>query len=181
MLIGPNGLSLRECYRTATVVRSCEKIGKHAGLADGSVCPTLTHKDLRLSGAGAFACEPMFSQLLREPVPFLVPATPAQQPVIFAGKRLAFVVASGPISLFCKTRPATTWRTHSCVQRSHFCERLECPHPGSEECEHGTHGCVAWVRRMGACANPVPAIFSRNSFAALANVNRRWRSHRPAP
>ena len=45
-------------------LRSCEKIGKHAGLADGSVCPTLTHKDLRLSGAGAFACEPIFSQLL---------------------------------------------------------------------------------------------------------------------
>ena len=43
-------------------LRSCEKIGKHAGLADGSVCPTLTHQDLRLSGAGAFACEPIFSQ-----------------------------------------------------------------------------------------------------------------------
>ncbi len=34
---------------------SREKIGKHEGLADGSVCPT--------SGAGAFACEPIFSQL----------------------------------------------------------------------------------------------------------------------
>ncbi len=42
----------------------------------------------------------------------------------------------GQISLFCKTYPATTWRAHSCVQRSHSCERLElilC----SEECEHG--------------------------------------------
>ncbi len=58
-------------YRTATV-RSCEKIGKHAGLADGSVCPTSTHKGLRLSGAGAFACEPIFSQLLREPAFFLL-------------------------------------------------------------------------------------------------------------
>ncbi len=47
-------------------VRSGEKIGKHAGLADGSVCPTLTHQDLRLSGAGAFAGEPIFSQLLSD-------------------------------------------------------------------------------------------------------------------
>jgi hypothetical protein len=35
-----------------------------AGLADESVCPTLTHKDLLLSGVGAFACEPFFKQIL---------------------------------------------------------------------------------------------------------------------
>jgi hypothetical protein len=35
----------------------------------GNVCPTLTHKNLRPSGAGAFACEPIFSKLLREPEP----------------------------------------------------------------------------------------------------------------
>ena len=40
--------------------RETVKNRKHAGLADGSVCPTLTHQDLRLSGAGAFACEPIF-------------------------------------------------------------------------------------------------------------------------
>ncbi|MGD0297083.1 MAG: tyrosine--tRNA ligase [Bryobacteraceae bacterium] len=34
------------------------------GLAGESACPTLTHKDLRLGGAGAFACEPIFSQAL---------------------------------------------------------------------------------------------------------------------
>ena len=67
----------RGCWKqrfgvAANTSRSCEKIGKHAGLADGSVCPTLTHQDLRLSGAGAFACEPIFSQLRREPVPCAV-------------------------------------------------------------------------------------------------------------
>jgi hypothetical protein len=35
------------------------------GLADESVCPTLAHRGLRLGGAGAFACQPIFSQTLR--------------------------------------------------------------------------------------------------------------------
>ena len=42
-----------------------------------------------------------------------------------------FMAGNGSI---CKTCQATTWRAHSCVQRSHLCERLEliwC----SEECE----------------------------------------------
>jgi hypothetical protein len=34
------------------------------GLSDGNVSPALAHKNLRPSGAGAFACEPIFSQLL---------------------------------------------------------------------------------------------------------------------
>ena len=63
-------------------LRSCEKIGKHAGLADGSVCPTLTHQDLRLSGAGAFACEPIFSQ------PVLLVAHPCLR--ILSGKPDAY-------------------------------------------------------------------------------------------
>ena len=36
-----------------------------AGLTDGSVCPTLVRKGLRSCGAGASACQPSFSQLLR--------------------------------------------------------------------------------------------------------------------
>jgi len=34
------------------------------GLTDESVCPTLLRKGLRLCGAGAFACQPILSQLL---------------------------------------------------------------------------------------------------------------------
>jgi hypothetical protein len=34
------------------------------GLTDGSVCPTLVRKALRLCGAGAFACQPIFSRSL---------------------------------------------------------------------------------------------------------------------
>ena len=45
---------------------SCEKIGRIAGLTDESACPTLLLKDSRARGAGAFACQPIFSQLLRE-------------------------------------------------------------------------------------------------------------------
>jgi hypothetical protein len=45
-------------------LRSRGKIGMRAELADGSVCPTFTHKDFRWCGAGAFACEPIFSQAL---------------------------------------------------------------------------------------------------------------------
>jgi hypothetical protein len=39
-------------------------------LAGENACPTVTHKGLRMSGAGTFACEPIFSQLLREQVLF---------------------------------------------------------------------------------------------------------------
>jgi hypothetical protein len=36
-----------------------------------------------------------------------------------------------------------TWRTHSCVQRSHSCERIgSTGHECSHECEHGTQECV---------------------------------------
>jgi hypothetical protein len=38
-------------------------------LTDGSVCPTLVRKGLRYCGAGAFACQPIFSRLLRERLP----------------------------------------------------------------------------------------------------------------
>src|SRR5271168_2382801 len=35
------------------------------------------------------------------------------------------------------------WRTHSCVPRSHSCERHSTPPKTcSHECEHGTHECV---------------------------------------
>jgi hypothetical protein len=51
-------------------LRVREEIGMSAGLADESVCPTLTHKDLRMSGAGAFACEPIFSRILAAAVGF---------------------------------------------------------------------------------------------------------------
>jgi hypothetical protein len=40
-----------------------------SALAGESACPTLTLKGLRMSGAGAFACEPIFSQLLTVAVP----------------------------------------------------------------------------------------------------------------
>src|ERR1039457_963740 len=45
-------------------MRSCEKIGMIAGLADESVCPTLTCNGLHPGGAGAFACQPIVLQLL---------------------------------------------------------------------------------------------------------------------
>src|ERR1017187_6262280 len=47
-------------------LRSCEKIAEIAGLTDESVCPTLVREGLRFCGAGAFACQPIFSQLLSE-------------------------------------------------------------------------------------------------------------------
>src|ERR1039458_3116304 len=45
-------------------LRSCEKIAEIAGLTDESVCPTLVREGLRFCGAGAFACQPIFSQPL---------------------------------------------------------------------------------------------------------------------
>jgi hypothetical protein len=45
-------------------LRIREEIGMTAGLADESVGPTSTYEDLRLGGAGASACEPMFSWIL---------------------------------------------------------------------------------------------------------------------
>jgi hypothetical protein len=53
----------------APTVRSREKIAEIAGLTDESVCPTLLRQDLHSCGAGAFACQPIFSQLLREGLP----------------------------------------------------------------------------------------------------------------
>src|ERR1035438_394130 len=44
-------------------LRSCEKIAEIAGLTDESVCPTLVREGLRFCGAGAFACQPIFSQV----------------------------------------------------------------------------------------------------------------------
>src|SRR5271154_1348188 len=41
-----------------------------------------------------------------------------------------------------------TWRTHSCVQRSHSCERLELAEGCSQECEHGTQGCVRYILKL---------------------------------
>jgi len=54
----------------------------------------------------------------------------------------------------------TSWRTHSCVPRSHSCERM-CwgvypapefvPRPRrSHECERCTHECVRHVRQVSA-------------------------------
>src|SRR4249920_2982496 len=48
----------------AATVRSREKIGSISRLTDESVCPTLMRKRLRFGGAGASACQPIFSQLL---------------------------------------------------------------------------------------------------------------------
>jgi hypothetical protein len=45
-------------------LRVREKMGMSSELAGGSACPTVTHKDLRSSGAGVFACEPIFSRAL---------------------------------------------------------------------------------------------------------------------
>ena len=39
-----------------------------SGLTDGSVCPTLGSADLHASGAGAFACQPLYFQLPTPPV-----------------------------------------------------------------------------------------------------------------
>src|ERR1039458_5877624 len=50
----------------AATVRRRERNAESAGLTDESVCPTLMRKRLRACGAGAFACQPIFSQLLRE-------------------------------------------------------------------------------------------------------------------
>src|ERR1017187_9502150 len=45
-------------------LRRREKNASIAGLTDESVCPTLVLKGLRFCGAGAFACQPILSQLL---------------------------------------------------------------------------------------------------------------------
>jgi hypothetical protein len=45
-------------------LRRCEKMREIAVLTDESVCPTLLRKRSRLCGTGAFACQPIFSQLL---------------------------------------------------------------------------------------------------------------------
>jgi hypothetical protein len=47
-----------------TTVSSCEIIAQIAGLTDESVCPTFASMGLRFRGAGAFACQPIVSQLL---------------------------------------------------------------------------------------------------------------------
>jgi hypothetical protein len=52
-------------------MRSCEKIGMIAGLADESVCPTLACNGLHPGGAGAFACQPIYPQLLGKPTVIL--------------------------------------------------------------------------------------------------------------
>jgi hypothetical protein len=46
--------------------RAGEKIDAITGLADESVCPTLVSKGLGFGGAGALACQPIFSQTQRE-------------------------------------------------------------------------------------------------------------------
>src|SRR6202453_2981726 len=53
----------------ATTVRSWERIAEIAGLTDESVCPTLARIGLRFCGAGAFACQPIVSQLLTVAAP----------------------------------------------------------------------------------------------------------------
>ena len=45
-------------------LRRRERNAESAGLTDESVCPTLMRKRLRACGAGAFACQPIPSQLL---------------------------------------------------------------------------------------------------------------------
>jgi hypothetical protein len=50
----------------AATVRSCKEIAETAGLTDESVCPTLVRRGWCSCGAGAFACQPIFLQLLRE-------------------------------------------------------------------------------------------------------------------
>src|ERR1039458_2835181 len=52
--------------RPRSTARGCERIGWNAGLAGESACPTLPPKDLRASGAGAFACRKGSSQTLKE-------------------------------------------------------------------------------------------------------------------
>src|ERR1022692_3197991 len=50
-------------FRVDRSLRSREKIAEIAGLTDESVCPTLVRKGLGFCGAGAFACQPILSQL----------------------------------------------------------------------------------------------------------------------
>ena len=50
-------------------LRSCKEIAETAGLTDESVCPTLVRKGLCSCGAGAFACQPIFLQLLTVAAP----------------------------------------------------------------------------------------------------------------
>src|ERR1039457_6296510 len=49
--------------------RTCEEFAVNAGLTDESVCPTLMRKRLTFCGAGAFACQPVLSQLLTRAAP----------------------------------------------------------------------------------------------------------------
>jgi hypothetical protein len=45
---------------------AAEKAAEIAGLTDESVCPTSARKGFAFCGAGAFACQPILSQLLRQ-------------------------------------------------------------------------------------------------------------------
>ena len=68
-LASPRGAGWARAWGNAS--GSCEEIGRTAGLTDESVCPTLWSKDFHPCGAGAFACQPISSQL---PVPFPFPS-----------------------------------------------------------------------------------------------------------
>src|ERR1039458_3384051 len=59
----PDRLLTRAAGMRAATVRSCEETAEIAGLTDESVCSTLVRKGLRFCGTGAFACQPIFSQL----------------------------------------------------------------------------------------------------------------------
>jgi hypothetical protein len=61
-------------FRTAIPNRERQglrKIRVRTRLAGESACTTLTNKDLRLGGAGAFTCEPIFSQARKRPVAYI--------------------------------------------------------------------------------------------------------------
>ena len=55
--------------REAATVRRYERFAEIAGLTDESVCPTLARISLRFCGAGAFACQELFSERFSHPAP----------------------------------------------------------------------------------------------------------------
>ena len=79
--------------RSAIVSENSER-RRAAGLTDESVCPTLLPKDIHPCGAGAFACQPISSQLqdhrfLRSVKPQKRPGVGRPEPIICPTTRYA--------------------------------------------------------------------------------------------
>src|ERR1035437_3620768 len=94
-----------EAVPEAAALRSREEIAGIAMLTDESVCPTLGPKSLRSCGAGAFACQPVFSHLLIAEA--VAPPASAIVPELAAAPESAPAIAEAAALPDAVTVPAT--------------------------------------------------------------------------